>query len=924
MWLLLTLYCLPGVCAQTWVEDTFEDFADGVLDASGQNIYISSTGTIRSIHRFDLNGDGFVDLLFNSTHNDYTFIPATMATLTNDRHINVEQLAVEGSLHAEVEDLNRDGWLDVVFCPNPSGIQRSRRFVTIIWGGEDGWPAHRSNGILPVHGAKALTAADINGDGWPDIVIINHQAWLPGQPEGNIVRIYWGSVNGFLLSRYRDTGISGAADLASGDFDFDGTDDVAVLSSDSTIHVLHGRRSADMTGDADLERTEISLPSGDVQCITAEDSNADGFIDLAVGTSRKVLYLIKGRAGRNWDDVTAIEGFNASHITVADIDGDSWPDIVLTYFSLVRAGGGEMAGGGKDTGSFVIILWGDSSGFSASRISRLEAQYARASAVTDLDDDGRMDVIIAIHQGKTVYATESAVYFGKGRRQFERGKKGIPTEGAYHVVTVPPEGDRPAGVIFSNSRGGNLREEVPLNLYWGGADGFSPNSRLQIPFRSGYEATAADLNEDGFVDLIAIDEMHGGQKAEEDPYHGANIFWGSAEGFDFENRRTILNERNSGTSNVADLDRDGFLDIVIGFFGRGYGKSTELVIYYGTKDGFDRSRRVALPCEGRSNSPMIADYNKDGWLDIAVNSFYKDHLRIFWGSPGGFLEKNQTIIDVPGIIDLETADLNSDGYLDIIACSYYDRINHHNDTGVLLLWGSSGGFRQWDAQWLPGLTPLAPVVADFDSDGFLDIFLAHYHAELRRELLPSYLYWGGPDGFHTRRRTALINDSAADGLAADFNRDGLLDLAVVNHTVDGSHSKALSKVYYNDGERFTNCSRIEYLPSPGSHWMWNEDMGHIYNRKWEQTYISSAFHWKKKATKGKIIFKAGMPPGTKLIFSVRSASNEESLAEMSWRNVESSGFHLQEHDRYLQYRAAFISDNGDRYPVLDRVVIDVK
>ena len=52
------------------------------------------------------------------------------------------------------------------------------------------------------------------------------------------------------------------------------------------------------------------------------------------------------------------------------------------------------------------------------------------------------------------------------------------------------------------------------------------------------------------------------------------------------------------------------------------------------------------------------------------------------------------------------------------------------------------------------------------------------------EEVPLNLYWGGPDGFRPRRRTALINDSAADGLAADFNRDGLLDLAVVNHTVD--------------------------------------------------------------------------------------------------------------------------------------------
>ena len=57
--------------AQTWVEDTYEDFADGRLDASGQNIYVSRSGSVRTIHRFDINQDGFIDVIFNSTHDSY-------------------------------------------------------------------------------------------------------------------------------------------------------------------------------------------------------------------------------------------------------------------------------------------------------------------------------------------------------------------------------------------------------------------------------------------------------------------------------------------------------------------------------------------------------------------------------------------------------------------------------------------------------------------------------------------------------------------------------------------------------------------------------------------------------------------------------------------------------------------------------------
>ena len=180
----------------SWVEDSFEDFADGRLDASGQNLYVARDGTIRTIHRFDLNQDGFLDLIFNSTHDNSSYLPATVASMGSDRRIQQAPLAVQGSIRVIVADLNRDGHSDLAFCPNYSGLQFGRRFLTIIWGGEDGWPSHRSNGVLPVHGAMALAAADLNRDQWPDLVVLNSEAWLPGQPKGQIVRIFWGGPAG--------------------------------------------------------------------------------------------------------------------------------------------------------------------------------------------------------------------------------------------------------------------------------------------------------------------------------------------------------------------------------------------------------------------------------------------------------------------------------------------------------------------------------------------------------------------------------------------------------------------------------------------------------------------------------------------------------------------------------------------------------
>jgi hypothetical protein len=58
--------------ALAWVEDTFEDFRDGQFSGSGQNLYATKRGAIKTVHRFDLNSDGYIDLTYNSSHDFIT------------------------------------------------------------------------------------------------------------------------------------------------------------------------------------------------------------------------------------------------------------------------------------------------------------------------------------------------------------------------------------------------------------------------------------------------------------------------------------------------------------------------------------------------------------------------------------------------------------------------------------------------------------------------------------------------------------------------------------------------------------------------------------------------------------------------------------------------------------------------------------
>ena len=615
---------LPALSAQTFVDDTFEDFAAGRLDAAGQNLYVSRDGAVRTIHRFDLNQDGFIDLVFNNTHDRRSFIPATMATVEGGGEISETTVAVEGSRHTAVADLNGDGYADLVFCPNASGVQTKRRFLTLVYGGPDGWPPHRSTGLLPVHDARKVEVADLNADGWPDIVTLNSEAWLPGQPSGGpILRVYWGSEQGFLLTRRRDMQIKAALDIAAADIDQDGVGDLAVLTGEKRIILLWGGVPTTVTGR--FARGYLNLPRPGAATLAAADATGDGHPDVIVGTSEGPVYVFRRGRERTTSAAQIVPAFPASHLTVGELDGDGRPEIVLTNFEQNRAGGGEASGAIAQSGATVHVLWGADT-WDRMRATALKVPYATAGAVGDLDGDGKADMAVAVHQNDETYRAASSILLGQGGRKFER-LSGPLTEGAVDVVIVARTEHHPARAVFSNSLGGTVGERIKSQVFWGSTAGFSEENQWMFDMRSGYEHTAGDLNEDGYVDLLVLNSGHAGAAAANDPTLGANIFWGSARGFDPEARRTVLNEPDLGSTNVADLNRDGYLDITLGSFD----PQRPLVIYYGSAEGYSRDRREEIPSEGRSIEGVIADFNGDSWLDIAVVSFTVHRVRIFWG-----------------------------------------------------------------------------------------------------------------------------------------------------------------------------------------------------------------------------------------------------------------------------------------------------
>lgn len=925
--LLVALLGLINACPciliadSTFVDDRFEDFSAGMADDGGNNLYAARDGTLRTINRFDLNGDGHLELLFNCTHNTYQMLPATAGTIDRKRQGESAEIAVEGSQRAVLDDLNNDGYTDIVFCPNTIGVHHERRFVTIAWGSAEGWTASRINSPLPMNSPTAIAVVDLNHDGWRDIAVLGAPRWRPEQPEGRSIRLYWGSPTGYAVTEFFDLGNAAARDLAAGDFDGDGARDLVVLQTDGKAQLIWGTKA----GSAPWKpvTTVLPLPAADATCIAVGDVTGDARPDLVIGSSAAAITVVAALADRQWKEPLRTAAFPSTQLTITDFDRDSHADLVLTQFAESRAAGGEQAGAVRNAKDFVRLMWGETGGFSVDRVTNLEVPLAVATAAGDLDGDGHFDLTIAVHQGETTFAGESLVYFGDSQRRFTRGASGFRTSGTLHVVVAPAEKELPARAVFCNSIGGQLDEEVPLHLYWGGPKGFDPQRLWKIPFRSGYEGSAADLNADGFVDLILLNSGHAGEHAHADATLGANILWGGPEGLERSTKRTVLHEHFVGTSSVADLNRDGWLDLVLEPFAPEHGGEKEkLILYYGGADGFPSSRRVPLTMGGYAQEHLVADFNRDGWLDISVTTRSLECVRILWGGPAGFDPSREQRLKIAGPLGVDAADFNGDGWLDLLVGSYSDPVSGHRDMGLNIFWGGAGGFRHANAQWLPGFAPLGRSVADFDGDGFLDLVSPQQSGELTREDLACHLYWGSAKGYATRRRTTFFCDSVNDTMAADFNSDGRIDLAVACHTRHGDH-RTQSRVLYNDGARFENPT-VQKLPTNGPHLIWAADVGHIYDRKFRHTFESRMFQWTEAARQGTLASKETAPAGSRLEFSVRSAASKADLAAAQWRPVVKGIFPVDIAHRAMQYCATLHSDNGDRYPVLDRVEISLK
>lgn len=323
-----------------------------------------------------------------------------------------------------------------------------------------------------------------------------------------------------------------------------------------------------------------------------------------------------------------------------------------------------------------------------------------------------------------------------------------------------------------------------------------------------------------------------------------------------------------------------------------------------------------------------ADLNNDGYLDLIVSCIDSDESFVLWGGPEGFSFENKQIFQVRHACNSKVADLNGDGYPELIFGGHTQSESGPHDAFVYIYWGSKDGFREDRRSLIPANAVNSIAVADFNNDGFLDMFVASYQDGRLRDI-DSHIYWNqAGNGFLPHIRTPLRTHAVSGNLAADFNEDGWIDLAVANHKVEGAHT-AYSTVWYNGPDGFDE-KKVTNLPSQGIHGMGNVDPGNVMDRSPNEYYISPPYKMDEKLGIIEIYWVGEIPLKSWVKAQFRFAQTRRELTQAAWQGPTGGNSWFNAHQRvdkitfsgkFVQYRLTLGSFNSLNTPRISEVVV---
>jgi hypothetical protein len=639
----------------------------------GSTLTIGDTGA-KGLVEGDFNRDGKLDLGVLTTkiivflgNGNGTFLPAL--------HPIFDSATAQAIATA---DFNHDGKIDLAIANDNATT------VSILLGkGNGAFKTPRTFSLGNTSTAKsfpvAVIAADLNGDGIPDLATANRGS--------NTLAVALGNGDGtFKAPLLMPAGGLNPMALAAGDFNGDGNVDLVTANADSnSISVYLGNGNG--TFQPALTPVAVGL---DPLALVAADFNNDSHLDLAV-------------ADHGTNDVTILFGAGDGTFPQRQTYAVGAAPKALLLGDFNRDGKTDLASADSHGNDISVLLQRSAVTTSTQSQTTTGPENLRPTsiAVGDFNNDGKVDVVTA-----NLNSEDLALLAGRGDGTF---LDPIPihglTETPQNLVTGDFNGDGKLDLAVAQGDG-------TVSLLLGNGNGtFAVGPTVAVgAVPSGL--AAADLNNDGKLDLVTANVGAG----------TITVLLGNGDGT-FEALRQITLNTASGLAGgpndivAGDFNGDGILDLATTM-----GLNNTVSLLLGNGNGtFQSPEHLAV--DGLMPSALIlGDFNRDQHLDLMTANFGSSNVSLLLGNGDGtFLLPRLFKVRVNPRL-LVAGDYNGDDLLDVAVTGGKD------DNVSLLLGLGDGTFAPQSILPLRG-NPLAIGSADFNNDGIADLAVGNLFAD---------------------------------------------------------------------------------------------------------------------------------------------------------------------------------------------------
>lgn len=601
----------------------------------------------------------------------------------------------------------------------------------------DGFEARQrllTNGTEP----RALALADLDGDGDLDIVSANSGS--------DNVSVFLGAGNGTFATAVvlplaagaepRDVAVidvneDGEADIVTAD---SGLDTISMLIADGAGGFAAAETMATGAGPRALLVAEVNGDSRPDLLTADRDSNALSlFVNIADGTFQT--------------RETIPTGSNPRMILGDDLDNDGRIDLIVSNPGSSNLGIHLGAGGGDFEGVVFVPVAGSPTRIVLGEYTGDDTDDILAILFDDTDDtqsSGRIQCLA-----------------GDGRGDFEPFD--MYFAGAGVIALAPADFDRDGTPDLAAC---NLAEDDLLVIAGDDDTGLAMERRFATGARPRM-TVVADFNRDNRPD-VAVANLDG---------ESVTILLGDGEGAFGEGTDIGVGGKARALA-AADLNGDDRIDLAVTNL-----DESRVAILFGEGDGtFEAPGFLSVREEDSTGSAeprsiVIADIDRDGGLDIITGNAGGDSVAVLLGDgEGAFTEAVE--YDAGNFpLDVNLADINKDGKLDLVLVNGVDIDGAGTQTSALrVIPGKGDGTFDPanDIGYVSGFGPGSVVVADLDGDGDLDA--ATSHASLDN----FQLYTGRGDGQFSAGGLVSTGDSPNAGGVTDVNGDGRPDLFTTN------------------------------------------------------------------------------------------------------------------------------------------------